>query len=101
MTTVAEVKATIKAREMAEDIETMLNAVNSDPGHIARAKAKAERVKQEAASQAKAKAEEKVRKAEAKKQNAKEQASIDLNGIMTITFLLGSLWGYICHAIMF
>lgn len=35
---------TIKAERLARDLETMMNVVNSDPGHIARAKAKAARV---------------------------------------------------------
>lgn len=37
---------TIKAERLARDLETMMNVVNSDPGHIARAKAKAARVQQ-------------------------------------------------------
>lgn len=37
MKTVAEVKA-------AKDLETMMNVVNNDPGHIARAKANAKLV---------------------------------------------------------
>lgn len=35
---------TIKAERLARDLETMMNVVNSDPGHIARAKAKRVRV---------------------------------------------------------
>ena len=31
---------TIKAERLARDLETMMNIVNSDPEHIARAKAK-------------------------------------------------------------
>lgn len=37
---------TIKSERLARDLETMMNVVNSDPGHIARSKAKAERVQQ-------------------------------------------------------
>lgn len=35
---------TIKAERMARDLDTMVNVVNSDPGHIARAKAKRAKV---------------------------------------------------------
>lgn len=35
---------TIKAERMARDLDTMGNVVNSDPGHIARAKAKRAKV---------------------------------------------------------
>lgn len=35
---------TIKAERLARDLETMMNVVNSDPAHIARARAKAARV---------------------------------------------------------
>ena len=40
---------TIKAERLARDLETMMNVVNSDPGHIARAKAKRTRVMRAAA----------------------------------------------------
>ena len=38
---------TIKAERLARDLETMMNVVNSDPGHIARAKAKAKKARAE------------------------------------------------------
>ena len=40
---------TIKAARLARDPETMMNVVNSDPGHIARAKAKRARIERAAA----------------------------------------------------
>lgn len=40
---------TIKAERLARDLDTMMNVVNSDPGHIARAKAKRARVMRAAA----------------------------------------------------
>ena len=38
---------TIKAERLARDLETMMNVVNSDPGHIARAKVKANKARAE------------------------------------------------------
>lgn len=38
---------TIKAERLARDLETMMNVVNSDPGHIARAKVKAKKAREE------------------------------------------------------
>lgn len=38
---------TIKAERLARDLETMMNVVNSDHGHIARAKAKAKKTRAE------------------------------------------------------
>lgn len=42
---------TIKAERLARDLETMMNVVNNDPGHIARAKAKRTRVMRAAAKE--------------------------------------------------
>lgn len=38
---------TIKSERLARDLETMMNVVNSDPGHTARAKAKARKTRAE------------------------------------------------------
>lgn len=42
---------TIREEKMARDLDTMVNIVNSDPGHIARAKAKRDRVVAQEAKQ--------------------------------------------------
>lgn len=42
---------TIKEERLARDLDTMVNIVNSDPGHIARAKAKRDRVMAQEAKQ--------------------------------------------------
>lgn len=67
---------TIKEMQLATSPDTMINIVNSDPGHIARAKAKANRI-------AKAKVK------------AKESVDISHKCTVAIALVLGSLIGYI------
>lgn len=70
-------------------LDTMIEECLNTPERIARAKAKAERIKSEAS------------KAEAKKRNAKAKHHINMKATIIISFLVGSLWGYVCHALMF
>lgn len=85
----------------ALDLDTMYNVVNNDPGHIARAKAKAERIKRELNAKTEHDAKVAAKRVVQKNQNARESVVTELKAIAIGVFLTGTLWGYICHAMMF
>ena len=100
MRTIKDIKAERKAKEMAEDIETMMNVTNNDPGHIARAKAKAERIKNDLQKKADNEAKQRAKKAEQKARSVAEHIDVQLRGIIGVTFVISSMIGYI-YAMMF
>lgn len=99
---------TIKEMKMARGLETMMEVTNNDPGHIARAKAKAEQAKEKLVESLKREAMQAVEAENAAKAKAnahkvaerKQRIKSTKIALMAVSFVLGSMIGYIYAMLM-
>ena len=100
---------TIKEMRLARSLDTMVNEVNNNPDHIARAKAKAEQAKAKLVESLKREAMQAVEAENARKAKAnahkvaerKQRAKSTKIALMAVSFVVGSMIGYVYHALMF